>query len=633
MDSITGESKRYLDIDLSNRSCSVYTPPEEDLRDYIGAKGLGLKIIMDRLGPRLREVDPLGEENCLCFLTGIFIGTGAPCSARFAGVTKSPLTGIMVSSSCGGPFGAALRTAGWDGVIISGKASEPVVLNIDKDGVTYSSAAELWGMETGPAQALVADTPDKGALVIGPAGENGVLYAVIRSGSRYLGRGGLGTVMGAKNLKAIVALGGSFRIEPAEPPRFQQLNSRAKRMITRNSFVKSYRDYGTNYSTLPGITAGYLPIRNFRDRTDERSRSLSGEAMAERYRTVHSVCRPCSVLCGHKGTYPDGRMRHIPEYETTALWGGNILNFDPDLIGVWNERMNELGIDTISCGVTVSWAMEAAERGIRPSRLAFGRPETLDGIFDDIAWKRGEGAELALGSRRLSQRCGGEEFAAQVKGLELAAYDPRAGWGQGLNYAVANRGGCHLNAYPIALEAVFNFIPPYTCRAKAAWVAFFEDLFSAVNSTQTCQFTVFGYLLEPTVARLAPKPLLKFLMARMPSLTILFLDWSMLAKLTSAITGRSISRKAYLMAGRRTHVLERCMNMLCGITAADDTLPRRFLTEAHTAHPVPSTVPSMKLTAQYYRRKGYTPDGRPSPRLLRRLGIRLPKPLEECTDE
>jgi aldehyde:ferredoxin oxidoreductase len=231
------------------------------------------------------------------------------------------------------------------------------------------------------------------------------------------------------------------------------------------------------------------------------------------------------------------------------------MNFDPDLVGLWNDQMNDLGLDTISCGGTVSWAMEAAEKGIRASELAFGKTDNIPKILNDIAHRENEGEELSLGSKRLAQKYGGMDFAAQVKGLEMAAYDPRGGWGQGLNYAVANRGGCHLNAYPIALEAVFHFIPAYTKLSKVSWVAFFENLFDAVNATQTCQFSVFGYLLEPPIAKYTPRFLLKAAMTFMPDVAQLLLDWGALSGLVSAITGRRTTKKAFITAGRRSHVL------------------------------------------------------------------------------
>lgn len=622
---IHGESRRYLDVDLSTRSCSIFSPSERDLREYIGGKGLGLKLIYDRFSSRwagrFEAIDPLGPENILAFMMGPFLGTGAPCSARFAGLAKSPLTGIMASSSCGGPFGMALRTAGWDGLLLSGAADAPTVLKIDREGATFEEAGELWGLETGAAQSRLVDDPRKGAVVIGPAGENGVLYANIRSGHRFLGRAGLGTVMGSKRLKAVVASGRSYKILPVDEESFARLDAKAKKHITRNSFTRAYADFGTNYNCRAGVESGFLPVRNFRDRTDERCLGLSGEVMAERYKTSHATCVPCTVLCGHQGLYPDGVRRHIPEYETVGLWGGNILNFDPDLIGPWNDRMNELGIDTVSCGATVGWAMEAAEKGLRPSELAFGRTDNISSTLDDIARLRGEGAELALGSRRLARRYGGLEFAPQVKGLELAAYDPRAGWGQALNYAVANRGGCHLNAYPVALECLFHLIPPYSTLSKASWVAFLEDFFTAINSTQTCQFTAFGILLEPPIAKYAPRPLLRAAMTFAPGLAQRLLDWGALSGLLTAITGRKIGRRDFLLAGRRAHVLERWMNVLMGVRAEDDDLPARFVKEAGTKHPVKKAVPIQRLVRAYYRAKGYDADGVPGPALRGRLGI------------
>ena len=623
MKTIIGESKRYLEIDLTRKTWVVLTPREDDLRDYIGGKGLGLKFIYDRLGSGLKEVDPLGSDNILAFMMGTFIGTGAPCSARFAGITKSPLTGIMVSSSCGGPFGMACKTAGWDGVLVQGKSEEPVTIRIDENGVVFEDASTLWGLETGPVQQKLVTNPRQGALVIGPAGENGVLYAVIRSGTRFLGRGGMGTVMGSKNLKAIVATGMAYKIVPANEKAFRKKNIKARDMIDRNEFVRSYRAYGTNFGVNAGVDTGYAPVRNFRDRTDERCRGLSGEAMAQRYHTTHTACAPCTVLCGHKGTYPDGVVRHIPEYETIGVWGANIMNFDPDIVGVWNDRMNELGLDTISCGVTVGWAMEAAEKALRSSVLEFGKTDNIVAMLDDIAWRRGEGEELALGTKRLAEKYGGLDFAAQVKGLEMAAYDPRAGWGQGLNYAVANRGGCHLNAYPIALEAIFKFIPQYSTLSKVSWVAFMENLFSATNSTQTCQFTIFGYILEPPIAKYTPRPLLKLAMTYLPDVAQLVLDWSALSSLVAAITGRPLGMREFLQSGRRTHVLERYMNVICGVDSADDTLPGRFLNEAQTKHKDSSVVPVQSMVKSYYRKKGYDEHGVPTPRLLKKLGIEV----------
>ncbi|MDC7239317.1 MAG: aldehyde ferredoxin oxidoreductase C-terminal domain-containing protein, partial [Spirochaetales bacterium] len=504
------KTARYLDINLADQSWSVYDVSPEDLAAYIGGKGLALKIYHDRLPKeKLKDADPLGPDNLLIFSMGVMLGTGAPCTARFEVLTRSPLTGLMVGSSCGGPFGEACKTAGWDGVIISGAADSPVTLRIDRDGASFESAAELWGQGTHKVQDSLKLTVKEGAAVIGPAGENRVLYANICSGHRFAGRGGVGAVMGSKNLKAIVARGKEVLNKPALPLRFEATVKRARKYILRNNMTRSYRYYGTNVNVNIGMEKGFAPVRNFRDRSHPDVQKNSGELMAEKYSTRHSSCRHCSVLCGHKGRYPDGKMRQIPEYETTGMFGSNIENYDPDLIGRWNEVMNELGMDTISAGGTIAWAMEAGEKGLRETELAFGKTDNIEQTLRDIAQMKGEGAELALGSRLLSRRYGGEDFAIQVKGIEVAAYDPRSSWGHGLGYAVHNKGGCHLGSYMIAMEQLLGYMPPHTAMGKADWVVFLEDLYTGVNSLQVCLFSVFGIMTEPVIPRFLPKFVLK----------------------------------------------------------------------------------------------------------------------------
>lgn len=622
MKEIIGSSNRYLDINLNDLSFSVFDLSNEERDLYIGGKGVGLKIFNDRLGDHLTEVDPLGEENILCMMMGLFVGTGAACSARFDAVTKSPLTGIMVSSSCGGPFGMACKTAGWDGVIIQGKSAKPIYLYINGDGVEFRDAAAVWGMGTQVAQKVICPNKREGAVCIGPAGENLVNFANAASGHRFLGRGGIGAVMGSKNLKAVVAFGKTHKIMPALPKMFKKTKAKSIRFMNKDKFTIKYRNFGTNSGVNPGVDAGFVPIRNFKRRTDERFRALSGEAMAEKYNTEPSACMPCTVLCGHKGTYPDGKVRQIPEYETIGMFGGNIENYDPDLIAVWNDLMNELGMDTISAGGTIAWAMEASEKGIRKSDLKFGEFSNIDSILKDIAQRKGEGDELANGSRWLSNKYGGKEYAMHVKGMEMAAYDPRGAWGQGLTYAVTNRGGCHLGSYLVANEIFFGFLNPYTTLSKARWANFFEDLFTALNCCHTCQFAAFSYILMPPIARFTPNFILKPAMQFMPSIAQKLLDWSVLSRYVWAISGRKMTMYQFYNVGRRVHVLERLMNTRMGISHKDDTLPSRFLTEADTAHKVKKVVNLDPMVKQYYKIKGYDKNGIPKPSTLKKLGLK-----------
>ncbi len=617
---VRGLNNQYLEIDLSSQTWDVFTTDRALCTSYLGGKGMALKLLHDRF-ERFKDADALEEQNILCFSMGAFLGTGASCSARFNGTAKSPLTGIMTSSSCGGPFGEACRTAGWDGLLISGKASSPVVLRIDEEGVKFEDAGSLWGLDTEETRKALNLTPREGELIIGPAGENLVRYANIRSGNRYLGRGGLGAVMGSKRLKAVVARGRSHVMLPVDPKLFEKTRKKSLAYVKRNAFSRLYRLYGTNAVTRLGRDAGFAPVYNFRDRAHKDIDKLYGETMAQQYRTEHSGCRYCTVLCGHAGTFPDGKKHHIPEYETTGMFGSNIGNFDTHLITQWNDQMNRYGMDTISAGGTIAWAMEAAQRGIRNSELRFNHFESVSKVLEDIAYLRDEGQELSRGTKWLSSVYGGDSFACHVKGLEMAAYDPRAAWGHGLGYAVANRGGCHLGSYLVGPEAVFRLLKPYTAKSKAFWVIFFENLFSAVNSLQTCLFTTFSVIMEPPAARFTPRPVLGFIMLHAPSLAASLMDWSILSDYWRAITGYPMTMQSLLEAGERIQVLERMMNIQMGVTAKDDTLPERFTADGETMHKRRSVVPVKQMTAQYYQLRGYDEYGMVKPETLKRLGI------------
>jgi len=289
MQEITGTSNRILEVDLSTKSFSVYNVTEEELRLYLGGKGLGLKLLYDRMKP---GIDPLSEENMIAIATGAFMGTGAPCSGRFAAVTKSPLTGIMTSCSCGGPFGMALKTSGWDGMIIKGKAKNPTYLYVDSKGVEFRDAKKLWGKDTQTTQEEILKDAG-GAMAIGPAGENLVRFANVASGHRFLGRGGMGAVMGSKNLKAVVAKGGEFKIVPVNKKKFEKAKLKAINYINRNDIsAGSYRNFGTNANVNLNNAAGILPVRNFTGGNHGEAHKISGETMAERFKTTFSTCKP-----------------------------------------------------------------------------------------------------------------------------------------------------------------------------------------------------------------------------------------------------------------------------------------------------------------------------------------------------
>jgi aldehyde:ferredoxin oxidoreductase len=619
MQTIAGTSNRILELNLSDQTTQILRITDDDRRLYLGGKGLGLKLINERLSS---GVDPLGPDNLLVFMMGVMMGTGAPCSGRFAALTKSPLTGIMLSSSCGGPFGMALKTAGYDGLIVAGRSSTPVYIRIDASGVTFEDAGELWGLDTHETQQRLNPGKKDGALAIGPAGENQVLFANVASGHRFLGRGGMGAVMGAKNLKAVMAVGGEYRIEPRQPEAFQRIKHRAFKQIDGNHFTgHAYRQFGTGANVNLCNQGGILPVRNFREGRHDQAGDVSGEVMQKKYNTRPSTCLPCRILCGHKGTYPDGSVHQIPEYETISLLGPNIGIFNTDRITDWNDLCGRMGLDTISTGATLAWAMEAGEKGIFQTDLSFGQPDGVAETIEAIARREGVGDMLANGTRRLAIQYGGADFAIQIKGLDMAGYDPRGAWGQGLSYAVANRGACHLSATTFSLEVFMGFLNPYTTRAKAHFVKFFENLFAAVNSLHVCQFTAFAYVLEEPIVKYTPKWMLRFNMQYLPRIAQKLILIPTLTGLFNSVTGLKLSQAEFLRAGERIHTLERLMNTREGISRKDDTLPARFLHEGRACDPLKRTVPLEAMLDDYYRLRGFDDQGIPGEQTLARLGL------------
>jgi aldehyde:ferredoxin oxidoreductase len=619
MKTIIGASNRIIEVNLSTGQTTEFQVDEEDRRRYLGGKGLGLKLLYERMD---RGIDPLGEENYLAFMMGVLMGTGAPCTGRFSAVTKSPLTGIMLHSSCGGPFGMAFKTAGYDGLLITGKAPSPVIIDIDENGARILDGADCWGLDTQEVQKQLNPDGKAGVLAIGTAGENRVRIANVASGHRFLGRGGMGAVMGSKKLKAIVARGKAYKILPANLKLFDRAKKRAGGYIDKNPITSDdYRNYGTSSHVNWCNDGGILPVNNFQEGSHPQADQVSGETMRQRYQSKPSTCKPCSIMCGHKGAFADGSVHQIPEYETVGLLGPNLGIFDPDAITLFSDRCGLLGLDTISSGSILAWCMEAGQKGLINTDLSFGVTEGILQSLDDMAHRRGFGDEMANGTRILSKRYGGADFAIQIKGLEMPAYDPRGSWGQGLAYAVANRGACHLSATTFALEVAFGFLDPYTARAKARFVHFFENLYAAVNSLHTCQFTAYAYVLEPPVVKYTPKFLLGLTMQYLPAVAIMLMDISIFSKLWRAVTGLRMNQWQMLKAGARIHVLERYMNTGEGISRKDDTLPRRFLTEGRGCDAKKRTVPLQPMLDAYYRLRGYDVHGIPTEKTMKRLGI------------
>ncbi len=613
---MVGTLNKVLEIDLSLKTFSKVSISEQLRRMYLGGKGLGLKLLYDRIKP---GIDPLGEDNIVIIMTGVLAGTSAPCSGRFHAVFKSPLTGIMGSSSCGGSFGRQLKSNGWDGIILKGKSDKPVTLHIHDDTVEFFDAATLWGKDITETQEAVGLKSTQ-TLVIGPAGENLVRFANVAAGYRYLGRGGLGAVMGSKNLKAIIAFKGRYKVVPCFKDRFQKIKTKANKYINRNAMSLLMRQFGTAANANPIIKNNMLPVNNFTCGNHPKAEQITGEVIKGNHDTSYHTCKPCSIFCGHKGMF-NGKQTNVPEYETLALLGASLGIFDPDDISRFNTICNQKGLDTISAGGTLAWVMEATQKGLVKTELEFGSSKQIIKALNNIADLENFGRQMAMGSRSLSDKFGGKEFAIQVKGLEMAGYDPRGAYGQGLGYAVANRGACHLSSFPVAFESLLGLLKPDTVRAKPEFVMFFENFYAAVNSLDICQFTGYGLTLEVWLTRMTPHFVLQFLMQNIPVLALALVDFSIYPRFFSAISGIGLSSKQFLEAGERIHILERLMNTNEGIRKADDTLPERLLFEPQKDDPQKRLVPLEPMLKKYYKLRGYDNDGLPQKSLLEKLGI------------
>ena len=626
-----GYMGKFLDIDLSTGKVGEYGVTDEMREAYIGGKALATRILYDTLP---KGVDPLSDENVLIVNTGPLTGSGAPCTSRFNVTTKSPLTGAILSCNCGGNFGMFLKRAGYDGLILRGKAEKPTWIQIEEDNVEFKEADDLWGLNTEETQEKLPK--GTGKMVIGPAGENAVLYACIISQERAAGRGGAGAVMGSKNVKAITAKG-KQKVPRANPERFQKDVKKWVKVLKDNPATgEMMPSYGTAVFINRCNATNTLPTHNFGKGTFAEADAVSGETMAETRLTKNFGCASCTIKCGRR-VEVDGKDVKGPEYETLGLLGPNLENPDLGLICDWNYQADLLGMDTITLGNTLGFAMELNEKGLWNCGLEFGVTENISNIIDDIAHRKGIGDELADGVKRLADKYGGKDFAMEVKGLELASYEPRGAVGHGLGYATANRGGCHIGGgYLIYFEANGPLtMDPLTTRGKPQLVALFQTLLDALSDSGSCQFTAFTTIpkqvmeLEPhgNLYRILAKsmellgPALWF-MLRFPRLMAFVppMDMMQHPRAITDLTGMKMTLGKFIEAGLRTYLIERMFNVREGITGSQDTLPKRATHEVQGEDPK-SKVPLDRMLPVYYRVRGLDGNGVPTSSTLNRLGV------------
>lgn len=638
-----GYTGNVIKIDLSNKEISKYSWSDVERKLFVGGKIMAAKIIGDNVGS---DVDPLSPDNMLAITTGPFTGCGVPSSARFNISTKSPLTGILTSSNCGGSFGYHLKKAGLDALLIIGKADVPIWIEINDGEIDFHNADDIWGMKTSEVQNVLDEKLSEvnegkviktGKIVIGPAGENLVRYASVTSNERFAGRGGIGAVMGSKNLKAVCARG-TKTVTVVNKEKLTKLNKKWIKYLQSHPVCG---DQLPKYGTVGFISTinknGQLATKNYNYGQYENVDKVSGERFESEFNITNKGCLTCPIKCARTVEY-DGKQIKGPELETLGLLGAGILNDNMKAVIRWNYELDELGMDTISAANTLAYAMEANEKGIWKNNLNFAEKDVdkISKVWNDIAYRKGIGDDLANGSKWCSEKYGGSDFAAHSKGMELAAYEPRRSVGLGLGYAISNRGGCHLNGgYMILIEGIALSVNSQTMKAKADFVQVFQHMMEFVSSCGQCLFTTYGFL-PPFLLKndnawytklfcwLVPHIGWAFrFMNKIPgalcmNLPVIFNQ----SKAYKYITGQKMNFGKCMKIGKRGYNLERFINTKYGVTSKDDQLPSR-LTEINQIEDDGSTkVPLEKMKKKYYKARGWDENGIPKEKLLKSLKIK-----------
>lgn len=609
-----GYAGKILEIDLESGKTGVVSIKEEDQIKFLGGSGLGAKIFFDSIDP---NVDPLSPENPLIVMAGPVVGTRLPGTSRFAVCGKSPLTGIWGEGTCGGNFGPELKFAGWDGIIFKGVSSTPVYLSIDDDRVELREANDLWGMDNYTVIDLLKQRHgkerDPKVLSIGPAGENLVKFASIcNDKGDFIGRTGMGALMGSKRLKAIVTKG-SKEVKVSHPEEYHALR---KSLINKSKdavIAQSLRAMGSDAGMDLGMMTGDVPIKNWMIGEDfELSANLSGPTLTEKFLTRNHACSFCPIACKRVVKVDGGPYKTNegpgPEYETCCSFGTLIMN--SDLAGVIkaNEWCNRYGMDTISCGATIAFAMEAFDKGLITKKdtdgidLSWGNIAGATELLHKIAKKEGIGALLSDGTKNVAKRLGkgAEAFSVEVKGLEVPMHDPRGFHGMGLAYMMSIRGACHLMHISLPVEQGITVYPEVglqenyigqTSEGKAEMVKLCEDLGLPCNSLLICFYVAWT---------LCPDDL---------------------TEMVRVTTGFDFTLRELLACGERTWLLKRGLGNMMGVSTQDDRLPPRILTPLKEGAAAGSVPDVEKLRREYYEIRGLDRDGKPKREVLIKAGL------------
>lgn len=625
---------RILDVDLSTGLIGEYPVSDRDREQFLGGRFLAARILWDALKP---GIDALSPENVLVVTTSPLTGSGAPSSSRYNISAKSPQTGSIGHSNSGGSFGIHLKRAGYDGVVVRGRAKKPVYLDITENGVAIKDASKIWGKDTQAAQeAIMEESGRGGTMAIGIAGENLVPFATVVSQERSHGRTGMGAVMGSKNLKGMAAHG-KLKVSIAEPEKFSAVVKDWMSLIKGHPATGDLvPKYGTAYFVNVLSKKNALPTYNFRQGSFEGAEKISGERLADEFMTKNFGCVTCPIRCGRQVEI-DGKPVKGPEFEILCLMGSNLGVSDLPAIIKWNRDLDLLGMDSISTGNVLGFACELNEKGMWDNGLKFGDVEAFDKMLPLMAKREGVGADLSLGTRELSRKYGGADFAAQVKGLEIPAYEPRAAAGHALGYAVSGRGACHLDGgYMIYFEISGPLtLDPLHFRSKPGWVVLDQNLLAAIGAGGNCLFTSWTALPAP-VFKLPPHkrlskavahamtavwPAIDYTLSLPPFMMPIDLPMLPHTKALRLATGMKMNLGRFLEVGNRGHTLERMLNLREGVGMEADTLPKRFLTEELVPGDKKTVVQLPKMRAKYYKLRGWDENGIPTQKTLKKLGL------------
>lgn len=609
-----GYMGKILRVNLSDGTTSDFAVDPGTAQNYIGGAGFISRLLFDEVPA---GTNPLGPDNKLIFMTGPVTGTRFPTSGRFVVGSKSPQTGLLTTATSSGFWGVELKKTGYDGIVFEGKSPKPVYLEMTDAGVSLKDASDIWGRDTYETQsALKEKLGKKRARVacIGSAGEKlAPTSCIINDEGRAAGRGGLGAVMGSKNLKAVACLG-TQKIEVAADEFLVMMTKEVVKGVEEDPFAGFFTKWGTAMSMDMSWAAGDVPTKNWQQGTWEDGEPytrIGGARMAESILKPHAgACYNCPIRCCRWVEIPEGRFKYEgpgAEYETLGAFGSMLLIDDLKAINWMGEMCNKAGLDTISAGATLAWAMEAFEKGAITKtdtggiELTWGNVDAALEMLDKMCRVEGFGAILAQGSRQAAQKVGqgSEQYAIQVKGLEVPMHDPRCFFSLAVNYATGTRGACHVQggSYMVELavinpEAGLHYKQGrHDKKGKGLAAKVSQDMANVVNSTAICMFA--GMAIPP----------------------------SMMGLLLGITAGLGHNAATILQAGERIVNLQRAFSCREGLSRKDDILPKRLLTPLPDGGAAGKAADLEFQLNEYYALRGWDENGIPKRDRLTWLGL------------